>query len=46
MSKEETHISILTETKVKLQEIADKERRSMRAVVKKLIDDAHKKVIG
>lgn len=44
MAKEnEEHVTILTEHKQKLREIAVKERRSMRAVVSHLIDEAYSK---
>ena len=44
MSKDnETHISVKVETKDKLKKIADKESRSMRTVVTRLIDDEFKK---
>jgi len=42
MSKtNETHVSILRETHRKIGEIAKHERRSMRAVIVKLVDDAY-----
>ncbi len=43
MTKKETHISVLVVTKDKLQAMAKKQRRSMRAVIKKLIDEAYTK---
>jgi len=45
MSKKivEKHISVTQETHDKLKQIADKQRRSMRTVVTKLIDDEGKK---
>ena len=44
--KEETHLSMLVETKDKLREIATAQRRTMRAVLVKLVEDEYKKVFG
>ena len=44
MSKDnETHISVRVETKEKLKELADGERRSMRTVITRLIDVEYEK---
>ncbi len=44
-NKEETHVSILKITHGKLKAIAKHERRSMRSVIAKLVDDAYVKII-
>jgi len=44
MSKDnETHISVRIETKEKLKQIAVKERRSMRTVITRLVDNEYGK---
>jgi len=40
----EKHITVTDETHNKLKEIAEAERRSMRTVVTKMIDDKHKEM--
>lgn len=44
--KDETHISTTPEIKQMLKEIADKECRSMRTVLGRIIRDAHKKAFS
>jgi len=44
MKKVEKHITVLEDTFKKLKEIAEAERRSMRTVVTKMIDDKHKEM--
>ncbi len=43
---EETHVSVLRDTHTKIKAIAKAERRSMRAVVVALVDDAYNKLKG
>jgi hypothetical protein len=40
---EEKHVTILPEVHLKLQELAKKEHRTMRAVVTRLIEKEHEK---
>ena len=41
--RDETHISVTVDTKDKLKLIAKKEKRTMRTVIARLIDEAYKK---
>ena len=42
--EEETHVAVLRETHGKIKALAVAERRSMRAVIVKLVDDAYNKL--
>ena len=44
MADQETHVSILKSLHGKLKKIADKEKRSMRTVLTRLIEAEYKKV--